>query len=563
MRYSGQTTAPEISLTIKPISHRTLSEVVAGKLAASILDQTLKPGSQLEPERELMGQLGVSRSTLREALKILADSRLIEARPGIGWFVRPLREDNFARAHELAGAERQAASQPAKPTPASTEIPTGPRRLPVAPEKPLHIPNLHTDRLGTFDFISWWEREKVSQAKALIVGAGALGNEVIKNLALMGFGYLYIVDFDVIEAANLSRSPLFRPTDSGRRKAEVAAARAKEIDPDIHVQYLHGDITARLGLGVIRRMDVIIGCLDNREARLALNRFAYWMNKPWVDGAIQELLGLVRVFVPGQGACFECTLTEQARRDLAVRYSCPLFARQNVLLGKVPTTPTIASIIGAMQAQEALKLLHGMPVEAGKVTHYNGMTNEMHTSAYLAREDCESHWTYGEITELPARAETATLQDILRIARADLGPDATLELDQELVLSLECPQCKTITPILQPMSDVTFEAAHCPACGTLREAKLTHVITGEEPFLNRSLASLGVPKLHIIRALNLDEYRFYELTGDLDEALHFRDFEPSVAHPRTILRQRLQLAEEIPADPVSSSPAHGKVRLHD
>ena len=110
-----------------------------------------------------------------------------------------------------------------------------------------------------------------------------------------------------------------------------------------------------LGLGVFRRMDVVIGCLDNREARLAVNRFCYWMNIPWVDGAIQEFLGLVRVFVPGDGACFECTLTEQARRDLSMRYSCPLLARENVLLGKVPTTPTIASIIGAMQAQEALK----------------------------------------------------------------------------------------------------------------------------------------------------------------------------------------------------------------
>ncbi len=550
-------------MSIKPISHRTLSEVVAGKLAASILDQTLKPGAQLDPERELMLRLGVSRSTLREALKVLADSGLIEARPGIGWFVCPIREDNFARAHELASADRQSTHQPAKPTPASSDIPTGPRRLPVSPDKPLHIPNLHTDRLGTFDFISWWERDKVTQARALVVGAGALGNEVIKNLALMGIGYLYIVDFDIIEAANLSRSPLFRESDSGRRKAEVAAARAKEINPNIHIQYLHGDVTTRLGLGVIRRMDVIIGCLDNREARLGLNRFAYWMNKPWVDGAIQELLGLVRVFVPGQGACFECSLTEQARRDLAVRYSCPLFARQNVLLGKVPTTPTIASIIGAMQAQEALKLLHGMPVEAGKVIHFNGMTNEMHTSAYRTREDCESHWTYGDIIELPTRAETTTLQDLLRIARSDLGASASLELDQELVLSLECPQCKTTTQVLQPMADVTFEAAHCPSCGTLREAQLTHVITGEEPFLNRSLASLGIPKLSIIRALNLDEYRFYELTGDLEEALHFSDFEPSAAHPRSILRERLQKAEEIPSDESSSSPAHGKVRLHD
>jgi len=199
----------------------------------------------------------------------------------------------------------------------------------------------------------------VENAKVLVVGAGALGNEVIKNLVLMGIGHLFIVDFDTIEAANLSRSPLFRESDSGRKKAHVAAARAKELNPNTKVQYLHGDVTTNLGLGVLRRMDVLIGCLDNREARLAVNRFAYWMNKPWVDGAIQELLGLVRVFVPGEGACFECSLTEDARRDLAVRYSCPLLARQNVLLGKVPTTPTISSIIGAMQSQEALKILNG------------------------------------------------------------------------------------------------------------------------------------------------------------------------------------------------------------
>jgi len=104
----------------------------------------------------------------------------------------------------------------------------------------------------------------------MVVGAGALGNEVIKNLVLMGVGYIYIVDFDTIEVANLSRSVLFRESDAGRRKAEVAAARAKEINPYVHVQYLHGDITHDVGLGVFRRMDVIIGCLDNREARLAV-----------------------------------------------------------------------------------------------------------------------------------------------------------------------------------------------------------------------------------------------------------------------------------------------------
>ena len=131
----------------------------------------------------------------------------------------------------------------------SAEKPEGPKRLPVTPEKPLHIPNLKTDRLGTFEFISWWEREKVQNARVLIVGAGALGNEVIKNLALMGIGHLFIVDFDSIEAANLSRSVLFRESDNRRSKAEIAAARAKQLNPDVKVQYLNGDVTSALGWG--------------------------------------------------------------------------------------------------------------------------------------------------------------------------------------------------------------------------------------------------------------------------------------------------------------------------
>jgi molybdopterin/thiamine biosynthesis adenylyltransferase/DNA-binding transcriptional regulator YhcF (GntR family) len=546
-------------MKISPIDHFSLSKTVAGQLAAYILDGTFPTGAQLPSERDLINRLGVSRATLREALKALEENRIIEARPGVGWFALAQTADNMSAARELAGSIRSA---PNAETPASGEPPTGPRRLPASPDQPLHIPNLHTDRLGTFEFISWWERKKVADAKVLVVGAGALGNEVIKNLALMGIGQLYIVDFDTVEAANLSRSVLFRDGDSRRSKAQVVAARAKELNPALHVQYLHGNVTSQLGLGVIRRMDAIVGCLDNREARLAVNRFCYWMNKPWVDGAIQELLGLVRVFVPGEGACFECTLTEQARRDLSLRYSCPLLARQNILLGKVPTTPTIASIIGGMQAQEALKLIHGLPVEAGKVIHFNGMNNEMHTSAYLAREDCESHWVYGAINELPARAGRTTLDEMLRIVRADLGTEAVLELDQELLLALTCPRCHTREELLVPLDEVTYEAAHCPSCGLLRETELTHTITGRETFLHRTLASVGVPPLHILRAHNAIEYRFYELSGDLPEALHFHHFEGPDTGSIIPLRERISLgAETESGEP--HSPAAGRITIHE
>ena len=537
-------------MKIQKISHKTLAETAAGKLAASLLDGSLSQGSQLPPERELMNMLGISRATLREALKALDENGLIESRPHVGWFARKIDESNITQAKELASSEVKTPTI----TLATNEPRTGPRRIPVSPEKPIHIPNLQKDRLGTFEFISWWEREKVQQAKVLVIGAGALGNEVIKNLALMGVGNIFIIDFDKIEAANLSRSVLFRESDNNRSKAEVVAARAKSINPDIHIQYLNADVTTGLGLGVIRRMDAIVGCLDNREARLAVNRFCYWMNKPWVDGAIQELLGLMRVFKPGDGACYECTLTEQALRDLSLRYSCQLLARQNVLLGKVPTTPTIASIIGGMQSQEALKIIHDMPIEPGKVVHFNGLTNHMHTTAYVPREECESHWAYGEITELPARAERTTLQDLLRIARSDLGEQAVIELDQELITSLECSNCHTFEQVLRPMSEITFEAGHCPTCGILREAQFTHVITGDENFLHRTLSSVGVPPLHILRVQNGLEYRFYELAGDLPEALHFRHFERNGSQPLQI-GERIRLKSEVHLPASDSSPA--------
>lgn len=544
-------------MKIEPVAHRSLAETVGGKIAASLLDGSLKPGLQLPPERDLISRLEISRATLREALRTLEENKLIESRPGVGWFACAIDEKNVAQARELASV----VAVPQNGRTVNNEPGTGPRRIPTAPEKPIHIPNLRKDRLGTFEFISWWEKDKVHDAKVLVIGAGALGNEVIKNLALMGVGNLFIVDFDNIEAANLSRSVLFREADNKRSKAEVAAARAKSINPDINVQYLNGDVTAALGLGIIRRMDVVIGCLDNREARLAVNRFCYWMNKPWVDGAIQELLGLARVFVPGHGACYECTLTEQALRDLSLRYSCPLLARANILLGKVPTTPTIASIIGGIQSQEALKLIHSMPVEPGKVIHFNGLNNEMHTTAYVPREDCESHWTYGEIIELPARAERTTLDDLLRIARADLGPDAMIELDQELITKLECPNCHTVEQILRPLSEVSFEAGHCPTCGILRESTLTHVITGEENFLHRTLASVGIPPLHILRANNGEEYRFYELSGDLAEALHFTHFTKTDAHSAGAARGRIRLKGGSQAPDAVKVKFHGRVKL--
>lgn len=379
-----------------------------------------------------------------------------------------------------------------------------------------------SDRYHTFGYISWWQQEVVRNATVLVVGAGALGNEVLKNLALMGIGNLLIADFDTIEDSNLSRSVLFRASDRGRRKVDAAAAAVKEINPDVKVKAWHGDINYEMGLGVFRHVDAIVGCLDNREARLSINRFSWAVDRPWVDGAIQELMGIVRVFKPGIGACYECTLTDQDYQIINLRYSCPLLARQDILQGKVPTTPTSASIVAAFQTQEALKLIHGMEVQPGKALMINGLTNDIYTTEYPVKEFCMSHSTLDPIVELPGiSANSATLNDLLTIAREQLGADAVLEFDGELVVNMVCSSCGSVEPLFQRMARLYEDTAICPQCGTKREMQLTHRIDGTEDFLERTLTEIDTPPLSIIRARNGTKRVYYELTGDMESFLKF------------------------------------------
>ncbi len=386
------------------------------------------------------------------------------------------------------------------------------------------IPDPVGDRYASFGFISWWEQAKVRAATVMVVGAGALGNEVLKGLTLMGVGRLFIVDFDTIEPGNLSRSVLFRAADSGQRKAEVAARAVKDLNPDVAVQAFHGDINHALGLGVFRRMDVIVGCLDNREARLSINRFCWQLGKPWIDGGIEALLGYARVFWPGRGACYECTLTNRDYELINLRRSCGLLARENLLRGKVPTTPTAAAIIGGIQAQEALKLIHGMEVQPGVSFIFNGLTNDAYSTRLPIKDDCLSHDSLDEIITLPdAHAATTTLADLLEIARTRLGKNARLFLGYDLVVALHCKHCGISAEIVMPLYTLTENQARCPTCGERRVPDIVGEFTGKEGrIVEQPLDSFGIPPLAILTAYAGDQMIGLELSGDADTFFNFQ-----------------------------------------
>jgi len=387
----------------------------------------------------------------------------------------------------------------------------------VVDERALDAPT--EDRFDRLRRISWWDQTRLSRAKVLVVGAGALGNEIVKNLALLGVGNLFVVDLDRVENSNLSRSVLFREADNGRPKAEVAARAAVDLYPTLRARGFAGNAVYDLGLGVFRWADVVLGGLDNREARLAINRSCWKVNRPWIDGAIEQIQGVARVFVP-DGPCYECTMTSEDWELLQRRRSCNLLSQADMLSGRTPTTPTISSLIASLQCQEAVKLLHGLPTLAGRGWVFDGMSTEGYQVEYQRKTECYSHDPLERVVELPCRASRTSARELLRTAQELLGPEVELELARDVLERLCCPKCGTEETLFTSLGRVSADKAFCPCCpGVRRDVRTFYKIRGSEPFLDRPVAEIGVPPFDAVIARTLDRAVGLLLADDASEVL--------------------------------------------
>ena len=382
-----------------------------------------------------------------------------------------------------------------------------------------HIELGREDRFDRFRRISWWDQQKLAAARILVIGAGALGNETLKNLALLGVGNLFVADLDCIEESNLSRSILYRERDSGRPKAQVAAGAVRDIYPEVKVHWFRGDVVHELGMGVYDWADLVIAGVDNREARLHINRCCWKTNTPWIDGATEVLRGVVRVFVPPEGPCYECTMTEADWKLLKEQRGCAGLRAEDRQEGRVPTTPTTASIISALQCQEALKLLHGREALAGKGLVYDGLTNETYIVSYNSSDDCLSHDAYEQIVRLNRSVQEATLREIYREAETRLGKGAVLEFGRDLLLWFRCPTCGLSEEVFRPRGAVPESAARCSQCGQDRQIQSVESAYGAEEFLDRTLVGIGVPPYDVVVGRKGFSRVALELAGDAPSVL--------------------------------------------
>lgn len=383
-----------------------------------------------------------------------------------------------------------------------------------------------------FPLLSWFRQERLKQANVMVVGCGALGNEVLKNLALFGVEHLVVVDFDTIEPSNLTRSILFSRADAEtrRHKATVAAERLRDINPAIHVLPLVGDICHDVGLGLLRRMDVVVGCVDNRWARYCLNRLCMRAGVPWVDGGIDGLEGTARVFVPGKN-CYACNLGPEALKDLSYRLSCSAAIRRNEEAGRVPTTPVIASIIGAVQAQEAVKLLHPDELPdgelaslCGKMFYYEGQHLATRIADFAGYDDeCPVHerWEPVEKADLTTDRPIGEALDSLA---GQLG-----YRDVEIVLRDHCfvdyltvrKDERRVTALLPDYAIARFleeepSLRHLPFHALYQHEIKT--VGRDFPYPELTLAQVGIPPWSVLHVRTEGGSRYVELADERNYA---------------------------------------------
>ncbi|KAF7399623.1 hypothetical protein HZH68_008215 [Vespula germanica] len=148
----------------------------------------------------------------------------------------------------------------------------------------------------------------ILKSKVLVVGAGGIGCEILKNLVMTGFSDIEIIDLDTIDVSNLNRQFLFQKKHVGKSKAEVAKETALTFNPNAKIIHYHDSITSsEFGLSFFKKFSLVMNALDNRAARNHVNRMCLAADVPLIESGTAGYEGQVELIKKGLSQCYECT----------------------------------------------------------------------------------------------------------------------------------------------------------------------------------------------------------------------------------------------------------------
>lgn len=397
--------------------------------------------------------------------------------------------------------------------------------------------------------------ELIKSIKILVVGVGAGGNEVLKNLILMGFGNLTILDFDTVEDSNLSRTTLFRKEDIGKSKSLVAAERLKEIalHENPNIVGLHGNIMTDFGKGLFVDHDIVICCVDTQKCRAYINDWCVLTKTPFFemgfseydvdvcffapDGDMIQKDGKIISKLPSNDGVFPKFIGEFPvclREEIGFgtfaekRNSCSGFKVQDTNLSKIPTIQVSAAMAGVLVATELVKYLDGIDTIKNKMLLYFGRTYETMICNYKRSPKCLIHQESFNCDNVNI-TNNQTLGDLITELENISGGQVILNLPEEFIISGTCHGCGKPIILNKRKSQIWDYERWCEDCRNKDEhynqnivfansiKKIPEEVTLNSPeeILSYKLNEVGVPindilKYAVIKGTEY-EYRYVNI----------------------------------------------------
>ncbi|KAJ8772299.1 hypothetical protein K2173_027476 [Erythroxylum novogranatense] len=219
--------------------------------------------------------------------------------------------------------------------------------------------------------------ERIREFSVAIVGIGGVGSVAAEMLTRCGIGRLLLYDYDKVELANMNRL-FFRPEQVGMTKTDAAVQTLSDINPDVVLESYTLNITTVQGFDTFMSslknktfrpskegsgVDLVLSCVDNYEARMAVNQACNELNQIWMESGVSEdaVSGHIQLLVPGETACFACAPPLVVASGVDER----TLKREGVCAASLPTT---MGVVAGLLVQNTLKLL----LQFGNVSPYLG-----------------------------------------------------------------------------------------------------------------------------------------------------------------------------------------------
>ena len=351
--------------------------------------------------------------------------------------------------------------------------------------------------------LAGYEPEILFNTTVLIVGAGALGQNLALNLALAGIGELNIVDFDVFEAHNATRSPLYPTAEEqlrwGIEKAKVAAHKLLPMmtAPSAKVRYAVAPIQA-LGDFPMARAQIVYAAVDNPGARAYLAERCRNVRRPLIEAGFHAETMNLSIFGPDTDEpCYRCLNPEKVGA-----YSCTRYALQVEEMQAIPAIQNTAAVLAGLQAEVGIQWLHGEQTLRNKRVYANIRTMSMST-IHLARSlQCPGvHWQ--SVNPSPIVLEVGgddPLEHLLKAVAKEVGP-AQIRFPEPLVMCNFCTRCNGVTDAHTPEwrwlvspRCLNCEGPFSPALNGRQVGSRAGVHTNEEDEVTRlTCAEVGLP----------------------------------------------------------------------